>query len=356
MKREQVGQSQREPAASPEELALCVETQRHVAALVLELDEPFRQTVLLRYYEGLSSPEIAQRMGVPEGTARQRLSKALGSLRERLDGEYGDRSAWSLLFAPLVDRGAPLVEPTATGLSALVQGILVMHTGLKVTVGALAVLLGLVFTPLGPMVVSPFKDVPDRSAALAPSHPSNGSGGTDALLPALVENSALTSREPVLSETDKSREKDLRHQPNQDNHQEHRQPGWTRFLSAQEYVDRHPDARVTPEDMIELQKILVELNSQRLSLLSNQLLLVSERAPQKAKEGDYYPLEQVERLEREPGKIAVSDVYLRDIGHSVAVIIRQGEFADVDMADAELEDFMAAARERIDLWFQTKTQ
>jgi RNA polymerase sigma factor (sigma-70 family) len=143
----EVARTQRATAASPEELTQQVETQRDIATLVLELDEPFRQTVLLRYYEGLSSPEIARRMDVPAGTVRWRLSRALGSLRERLDGEYGDRSAWSLLLAPLV-------EPTATSF----QGALAMHTGWKVTVATLTALLLLVFTPLGPMVVNLFAE------------------------------------------------------------------------------------------------------------------------------------------------------------------------------------------------------
>ena len=83
--REEAAGAQREPVATPEALAQRVETQRHVAALVLELDEPYRQTVLLRYYEGLLSPEIARRMNVAAGTVRWRLSHALELLRRTRD-------------------------------------------------------------------------------------------------------------------------------------------------------------------------------------------------------------------------------------------------------------------------------
>lgn len=119
---------------------------------MLELEEPYRQTVLLRYYEGLSSPEIARRLEVPAGTVRWRLSNALGLLRERLDREYGNRAAWSLLLAPLAGREASLVASTSAGASATLQGILAVHTGWKVAIAALVVLSVIAFTPLGRMV------------------------------------------------------------------------------------------------------------------------------------------------------------------------------------------------------------
>ena len=47
--------------ASPERLVERVETQRTLASLVVRLDEPYRATILLRYYEGLSAADIARR-------------------------------------------------------------------------------------------------------------------------------------------------------------------------------------------------------------------------------------------------------------------------------------------------------
>src|SRR5262245_60908672 len=58
---------------APEQLVERVELQRLLAGLVVELEEPLRSTVLLRYYEGLDSSEIAARQGVPAGTVRWRL-------------------------------------------------------------------------------------------------------------------------------------------------------------------------------------------------------------------------------------------------------------------------------------------
>src|SRR5688572_7861401 len=62
---------------SAEALYERVETQQMLAKEVLALEEPFRSTIVLRYYEGLSSVEIARRIGAPEGTVRWRLKRGL---------------------------------------------------------------------------------------------------------------------------------------------------------------------------------------------------------------------------------------------------------------------------------------
>src|SRR5262245_27991146 len=66
--------------------------QRRLAEMVLALEEPFRATVLLRYYDGLSSSEIGAGLGVPPGTVRWRLKEGLRRLRARLEA-CGD-SRW----------------------------------------------------------------------------------------------------------------------------------------------------------------------------------------------------------------------------------------------------------------------
>ncbi len=78
------------------------EVHRRLVDAVLALDEPYRATVLARYFDELSSAEIARREGVPEGTVRSRLKRGLDMLRARLDAEHaGDRAAWAVLVAPL---------------------------------------------------------------------------------------------------------------------------------------------------------------------------------------------------------------------------------------------------------------
>src|SRR5579859_1488098 len=61
----------------------------HAAALDLRaaintLDEDLRLIVTLRYYAGMDSSAIGAALGMPAATARTRLRRALGLLRERL--------------------------------------------------------------------------------------------------------------------------------------------------------------------------------------------------------------------------------------------------------------------------------
>ena len=47
-----------------------------------------RALLVLHYWQGLSIAECARELDVPEGTAKSRINRALGRLRERLeDGE-----------------------------------------------------------------------------------------------------------------------------------------------------------------------------------------------------------------------------------------------------------------------------
>lgn len=89
-------------APSTDELLERHETQRLLARLVTELEEPYRAAILLRHAEGLAPSEIARRLGVPAGTVRWRLNEGLARLRARLDALHrGDRRAWLAALAPL---------------------------------------------------------------------------------------------------------------------------------------------------------------------------------------------------------------------------------------------------------------
>jgi RNA polymerase sigma-70 factor (ECF subfamily) len=91
-----------EEVASPETLIERAQTRTSVARAVLDLQEPFRSTVLLRFYEGLMPSEIARMKNVPAGTVRWRLKVGLDRLRASLDARHGgDRDRWVLLVAPL---------------------------------------------------------------------------------------------------------------------------------------------------------------------------------------------------------------------------------------------------------------
>jgi RNA polymerase sigma-70 factor (ECF subfamily) len=71
--------------------------QRALVDAVLELEEPYRSTVLLRFFEELPPREIARRSGVPLATVMSRIQRALARLRGRLDSEH---RAWSAVLLP----------------------------------------------------------------------------------------------------------------------------------------------------------------------------------------------------------------------------------------------------------------
>lgn len=53
---------------------------------VISLPPPFKDVVILYYYHGISTPEIAKTLGVAEGTVRSRLARSREILKERLQG------------------------------------------------------------------------------------------------------------------------------------------------------------------------------------------------------------------------------------------------------------------------------
>ncbi len=135
-----------EPAPTPEELVARVEMQQQVARRVLDLPEPFRSTLILRYYEGCSAAEIARRQEVPAGTVRWRLKRGLDDLRQQLDdANQGDRRRWALLLAPLAGAARkPHLPAPAPAAGANLLGIIAMKTTYKIGLVILVALLAAV--------------------------------------------------------------------------------------------------------------------------------------------------------------------------------------------------------------------
>lgn len=92
-----------------------VEARQRVAQRVLDLEEPYKTVVLLRYEEGLSPREIAQRLDRSPGTIRSQLSRAHGILRTELDAEFGDRGVWAALAVPV---GSTWKAPLPVGVAS----------------------------------------------------------------------------------------------------------------------------------------------------------------------------------------------------------------------------------------------
>lgn len=108
-------------APSAAELAARIATHREVVDAVLALDEPYRETIVLRFFENLDVDAIALRMQTKRNTVRSRLQRGLEALRERLDRTHGGREHWLPAVATLASRQTAL-ELTAAS-SVITGGI-----------------------------------------------------------------------------------------------------------------------------------------------------------------------------------------------------------------------------------------
>ncbi len=111
---------ERIPADS--DLLMRAELQQKVLDATLELAEPYRSTVLRRYFDERSCGEIARREGVPASTVRNRLKRALSLLRGHLElSGTTPRNVWVAFLAlagfgsgARVAAAAPAAQATLT--------------------------------------------------------------------------------------------------------------------------------------------------------------------------------------------------------------------------------------------------
>lgn len=130
------GQSQRFDDFSPDALFEKASREQQLVDHVMELPEPYRQAILLRYFEDMSPAEIARRLEIPVATVATRLRRALDRLRAVLDRDFGDRRTWSLSVLPM----ASLAEHSAklTPLAALGGAVMKIQTQVAIVVLVLA--------------------------------------------------------------------------------------------------------------------------------------------------------------------------------------------------------------------------
>lgn len=97
---------------------------------VLELDEPHRQVVLMRYYQDLPPREIAAALGVSTPAVKKRLERATARLRARMLGGQDKRTGATLVSLAALAASQPVRAATSTG---ILYGAMIMKT--KVAVG-----------------------------------------------------------------------------------------------------------------------------------------------------------------------------------------------------------------------------
>lgn len=98
-----------------------LELQRRLCDAVGALPEPHRTTVTLRFFDDLPPRAIAARLGTTSEVVRQRLHRGITMLRERLDGEFGDRQRWTHAFGALglAPAGSPWLLLTVLAMNKL---------------------------------------------------------------------------------------------------------------------------------------------------------------------------------------------------------------------------------------------
>lgn len=156
-----------EPAAA--EAVERLQVQRAVVSAILELPEPYRSTVVLRYDGGLEIAEIAQQAGVSEANVRQRLRRGLQRVRDKLRAELGrDWRRAPALLAIGWPRGGAAPPPTLVlASSSAWLGVLVMNKVRAALVLVLVTALGGLGWAVWPRPATVMSEV---GAAAAPQH------------------------------------------------------------------------------------------------------------------------------------------------------------------------------------------
>ncbi len=147
----------------PETIAARLELHRELVTAVTDLGEPYRTVIALRYLDGLSPPEIAERTGRPLRTVHTQLGRALGQLRTRLDGKD---PRWRALFLPFT-----LSIPAPPAL------LLLMMTKTKAVLAGVAAVCAIAFAvdawsgaaqPEAPVDLPVARELSSAAAPLAP--------------------------------------------------------------------------------------------------------------------------------------------------------------------------------------------
>jgi len=118
-RRRELGAAAPEAARGPAETLERVAAEHAVVAALLELDEPYRGTLLQHFYDDLAPRAIAARTGVPAATVRTRLKRGLDMLRARLDRRHGGRRAWAAPLAAGTWRASAAAKVAGAAIVAL---------------------------------------------------------------------------------------------------------------------------------------------------------------------------------------------------------------------------------------------
>lgn len=140
-----------ERPAEDEELVARFELRKELVGALDSLNQSSRETILLRYFEGLAPRDIARRQGVAVATVKKRLGRGLAQLREALDKRHGgDRATWMSAITALA-----LPVDSGGGTGTLVTGGTAMGMMMKVPAAILVAAASVYFVTRTPPAESP---------------------------------------------------------------------------------------------------------------------------------------------------------------------------------------------------------
>jgi len=92
-RREREERSESRPAElpSPAKALEKASMRRHIVESVLSLEEPYRTTIVLRYFEELSTEDVAVAQNCTTSTVRSQTQRAIEKLRRKLESQYKER-------------------------------------------------------------------------------------------------------------------------------------------------------------------------------------------------------------------------------------------------------------------------
>ena len=119
--------------AEREDPAQRVRIQQRVTEAVLALDEPYRTAVVLRYFHGNRSEDIARRLGATPAAVRQRLARARRILAARLEREFDGEPGGYAGALLVLSWKAPVGGAALGGLASVLTVLPVIVGGLVAT-------------------------------------------------------------------------------------------------------------------------------------------------------------------------------------------------------------------------------
>ncbi|MEM9379423.1 MAG: sigma-70 family RNA polymerase sigma factor [Planctomycetota bacterium] len=104
----------RADAPAADEVVEDLQLRARVAEELVQVEEPYRTALYLRFVVGVPEREGARSTGVARSTFGDRVHRGLALLRKRLDDAHdGDRRAWAAPLLPLAGTGGPIATVAA---------------------------------------------------------------------------------------------------------------------------------------------------------------------------------------------------------------------------------------------------